>query len=66
MSDSESDVQNKVTNEFKKNVKRWVEIDDTIREIRAKAKELTQEKKDYEEFILNFLESVDEKKCWYC
>ena len=45
MSDSESDIQYKVTNEFKKNVKKWVEIDDTIREIRAKSKELTQEKK---------------------
>ena len=61
MSDSESDVQNKITNEFKKNVKKWVEIDDTIRQIRAKSKELAQEKKDYEEYILNFLESVDEK-----
>ena len=62
MSDSESDkVQNKVTNEFKNNVKRWVEIDDTIKELRIKSKELTQEKKEYEDFILNFLDSVDEK-----
>ena len=61
MSDSESDVQNKITNEFKKNVKKWVEIDDTIRQIRAKTKELSQEKKEYEEYILNFLDSVDEK-----
>ena len=38
MSDTESDIQNKVTNEFKKHVTRWVEIDDTIREIRAKSK----------------------------
>lgn len=61
MSDSETDIQYKVTGEFKKNVKRWVEIDDTIRELRAKTKEMTQEKKNYEEFILNFLETVDEK-----
>jgi hypothetical protein len=61
MSDSETDVQYKVTNEFKKNVKKWVEIDDTIREIRVKSKELAQEKKSYEEFILSFLETVDEK-----
>tara|TARA_A100001015_G_scaffold320773_1_gene448436 strand:+ start:1489 stop:1878 length:390 start_codon:yes stop_codon:yes gene_type:complete len=61
MSDSETDIQYKVTGEFKKNVIRWVEIDDTIRELRVKTKEMTQEKKNYEEFILNFLETVDEK-----
>ena len=55
------EIQNKITKEFKNNVKHWVEIDDTIREIRIKVKELTQEKKENEEFILNFLESVDEK-----
>ena len=60
MSES-SEVQNKITKEFKNNVKHWVEIDDTIRELRSKVKELTQEKKENEEFILNFLESVDEK-----
>lgn len=58
---SEEEVQQKVTGEFSKNVKKWLEIDDTIREIRAKSKELLKEKKSYEEFILNFLESVDEK-----
>ena len=61
MSDSESnEVQGKVTNEFKKNVKKWVDIDDSIKELRTKTKELTQEKKDYEQYILNFLESVEE------
>uniref|UniRef100_A0A6C0J6B1 Uncharacterized protein n=1 Tax=viral metagenome TaxID=1070528 RepID=A0A6C0J6B1_9ZZZZ len=60
MSES-SEVQNKITKEFKNNVKHWVEIDDSLRELRVKIKELTQEKKDNEEFILNFLESVDEK-----
>ena len=61
MSDSESnEVQNKITNEFKKNVKSWVDIDDSIRELRTKTKELTKEKKDYEDFILHFLESVEE------
>jgi len=55
------EIQNKITKEFKNNVKHWVEIDDTIRELRIKVKELTQEKKENEEFILNFLESVDEK-----
>ena len=61
MSSSEENIQGKVTNEFKKNVKKWVQIDDTIRDYRIKSKELLQEKKSYEEFILGFLESVDEK-----
>ena len=60
MSES-GEIQNKITKEFKNNVKHWVEIDDTIRELRSKVKELTQEKKENEEFILNFLDSVDEK-----
>lgn len=58
---SEEEVQNKVTKEFKNNVKKWIEIDDNIRAIRTKTKELTKEKKEYEEFILNFLEKVEEK-----
>jgi hypothetical protein len=60
MSES-GEIQNKITKEFKNNVKQWVDIDDTIRELRIKVKELTQEKKANEDFILNFLDSVDEK-----
>ena len=41
MSDSESveDVQYKVTKDFRKNVLKWVEIDDNIRILRAKVKD---------------------------
>ena len=39
------DVQYKVTNEFKKNVLRWINIDDNIREHRKAVKELNQQKK---------------------
>jgi hypothetical protein len=60
MSDSETDVQFKVTGEFKKNVKKWLEIDDSIRELRSKTKDLTQDKKLYEDFILEFLEKNEE------
>lgn len=63
MSDSESDneAQQKVTQEFKNKVLKWVSLDDDLRKIKAKSREITKEKKQYEDYILNFLESVDEK-----
>ena len=60
-SDNEN-IQEKVTTDFKKKVLKWLEIDDEIRSIRAKSSELTKEKKQYEEFILSFLEDVGEKE----
>jgi hypothetical protein len=51
----------KVSNEFIQNVKKWLEIDDTIKEIRTKTKLLTSEKKDKEQYILDYLQSIDEK-----
>nr|QFG74659.1 MAG: hypothetical protein [Megaviridae environmental sample] len=63
MSDNESDndVQQKITSSFKNNVLKWIELDDVIRELRAKTKEITTEKKTYEDSILNFLAEVEEK-----
>ena len=63
MSDSESDnsAQKKVTKEFRDKVLKWVAIDDSIRELRAKSKELTNEKKQHEEYILNYMEQIEEK-----
>ena len=61
MSSSDEEVQQKVTKEFKINVKKWIDIDDNIRALRAKSKELLQEKKEFEEYILGFLEKVEEK-----
>ncbi len=63
MSDSESveDVQYKVTKDFRKNVLKWVEIDDNIRILRAKVKEFNDEKKQYEDNIINYLNKVDEE-----
>ena len=60
-SDNEN-VQEKVTEDFKKKVLKWLEIDDEIRSIRARSKELTNDKKQYEESILSFLENVGEKE----
>ncbi len=63
MSDLESDnnVQQKVTKEFKHNVLTWVSIDDKIRESRQKVKELNQKKKEFEENILKYLTEVNEE-----
>lgn len=63
MSDSESDnsAQKKVTKEFRDKVLKWVSIDDSIRELRVKSKELTNEKKQHEEYILNYMEQIEEK-----
>ena len=49
-SDSNDNVQQKVTKKkvtktFKNNVLQWIEVDDKIRNIRSKVKELTTEKK---------------------
>ena len=39
-SDSNDNVQMKVTNTFRNNVLKWVEIDDKIKMVRSKFKEL--------------------------
>ncbi len=62
MSDSESnDVQMKVTKTFRNNVLEWIKIDDNIKSIRSAVKELTTEKKEYEEKILSYLTEVEEE-----
>jgi len=50
-----------VSPEFIQNVKKYLEIDDKIKEIKNTVKDITNEKKQYEEFILHYLESIDEK-----
>lgn len=59
---SEENVQNKVTNKFKKNVLNWLDIDDKIRDMRAQMKTLNIEKKELEGSILEYLEEVGEKE----
>lgn len=64
-SESESENNNKqqmVTKEFKTKVLKWVELDDELRKIKSKSRDITKEKKGHEAFILNFLDSVDEKE----
>jgi len=59
---SDSNIQKKVTDEFKNKVLKWLAIDDKIREHRQQTKILIKEKKDNEEYILSFLENVGEKE----
>lgn len=61
MSDNEN-VQDKVNDRFRTNVKKWLSIDDEIRLLRKKSKELTNEKKQFEGNILVYLEEVGEKE----
>ena len=62
MGDSENKPEKKkVSPEFVSNVKKYLEVDDKIRELREQNKKLIQEKKQKEEFILNYLQQVDEK-----
>ncbi len=50
----------KVSPEFVNTVKKYLEIDDKLKEIRDTIKKLTSDKKDKEDFILNYLQSIEE------
>jgi len=65
-SDSETnsetqEVPKTVTKEFRDKVIKWLSIDDELRSLRAKSKELTNEKKQNEEYILSYMEEIEEK-----
>jgi hypothetical protein len=57
---SETESKKAISPEFIQNVKKWLEIDDTIKEIRGRTKNLTAEKKEREAYILEYLTSIDE------
>lgn len=62
MSDSENNSEKKkVSKEFVEAVKKYLEVDDKLRDIKEKTKNLNTEKKTKEEFILTYLQSIDEK-----
>ena len=50
----------KVSAEFVQAVKRYLEVDDKLKEIKEKSKGLNTEKKEKQEFILNYLQSIEE------
>jgi hypothetical protein len=51
-----------VSAEFVQSVKKYVDVDNKLREIREKTKTLNLEKKETEAFILDYLQSIDEKE----
>lgn len=64
-SDDENETENEnkedlITEEFVEIVKNWVKIDDEIREKNNQIKELKDEKKEYETFILEFMQNNHE------
>lgn len=59
---SDTNIQKKVTDEFKNKVLKWLSVDDKIREYRQQIKTLIKEKKEDEEYILSFLDNVGEKE----
>ena len=61
-SPNNDEVQNKITNDFKKKVMKWVELDDEVRTLRERIKVITKEKKEDSEYILSFLENIGEKE----
>ncbi len=62
MSDTENKTEKKkISPEFVQSVKKYLEVDDKLREIKEKTKNLNAEKKEKEDFILNYLQSIDEK-----
>ena len=61
MLDSENKNDKKVSPEFIQAVKKYLEVDDLLKEIKEKIKKLNSDKKTSEDFILEYLKSIDEK-----
>lgn len=58
---SEEENEKKISKEFQEKVQLWVKLDDALRDLRNKSKEITQEKKELEEYILTYLDEIGEK-----
>ena len=59
-SDEEAQIPEEVTEEFVEVVKSWVTIYDDIRKKMAEIKELKDERKEFEVFILEYMDKVNE------
>lgn len=55
-------MSDKVSDDFKRNIIQWVKYDDDLRKIRETTKEINNEKKALEEYILSYLEEIDQKE----
>ena len=59
---SDSPKEKKISEEFKQKIVRWVKLDNDLRISRETQKEINDEKKQAEEYILAFLENIGEKE----
>ena len=59
--DSESSEKLRVSKELVDNVKKYIEIDNALKEIRTQTKKLNDEKKKNQEFILTYLQKCEEE-----
>jgi hypothetical protein len=57
---SETENKKTVSPEFVNTVKKYLETDDKLKEHREIIKKLTSDKKEKEDFILNYLQSIEE------
>ena len=51
----------KISPEFVQSVKKYLDVDNKLESLKKDIKLLTTEKKEKEDFILNYLQSIDEK-----
>jgi hypothetical protein len=61
MSETENEVKKTVSAEFVQSVKKYLEVDDMLKEIKEKTKTLNTKKKQQEEYILKYLQSLNEQ-----
>ena len=60
MENKDSSSDEELKKKFKNIVIAWVQLDDKIKTINSELKNMKDEKKQYEEFILNFMEKYNE------
>jgi hypothetical protein len=58
--DNQENNEEEIKEKFKKIVISWVQLDDKIKLINTELKNIKDEKKQYEEYILNFMEKYNE------
>jgi hypothetical protein len=60
MTEENNESKKQVSKEFVESVKKYIEIDDKLKYIKKQLKVLNGDKKEYENFILNYLQSINE------
>jgi hypothetical protein len=61
MAEDSETKKKEISQKFVNSIKNWVTIDDKIKKLRDEIKELTTEKKQYEEVVISELDKMEEK-----